>query len=363
MSTSTAANDKAAGVPHVTGAPVRLSDIHADYAWNTRAERNVQDMEDLESSGFEGFKNNIRDGGQVTAVILRNTGGKTLGGAKTDKPFELICGFRRHRAITLLNTDKAETEKAKKERNGMAVPNLPNGTILAEVRDVADVTHARILNGVENTARKNLKAPDMVFLVKDLQKAGMTQQPIADALGITQGWVSRLQTVGKLPLAVLEHWRERKAIPPVTTRTGVYELKDKAPSVELTEPEMRKLAHQQEVEEKTPEEMTARYIRKVKPEVQADGPGLPTPVVDKVKENVAEMAAFLGCMVKAGFLQEGSLDWSNVIGPKKKGFPIDCGPDDSRDRLAELKTAAKIAFDEEVAKLGATTSKATNANV
>ena len=322
--------------------PVELSKIHADYGWNSRAERNVQDMADTESAGFEGFEGNIAKSGQITAIILRNTNGKTLSGQKTDKQFEVVCGFRRHRAITNLNTKKASKP---------CVPGLPDGCILAEVRDVKDETEARILNGQENTARKNLKAQDLVYLAGALQKAGMAQIPIGEALGITQGWVSKLLKVASLPPAVLAHWRDERPIPAVQTKDGMFELKagsngKAVPGRELTEPEMRALADLKG----TPEELTARYIRMVKPAPSqgdsADGPS----AADKVKANVIEVAALMGCMVRAGVLDNGSLDWNRVIGLKKKGYPIDCGKDDSQDRLIELGDAAQEAFEKEVSK-------------
>ncbi len=335
-----------------TSAPVELSKIHADYSWNSRAERNVQDMADTESAGFDGFEANIRTSGQITAIILRNTNGKTLSGQKTDKPYEVVCGFRRFRAISDLNAKKASKP---------CVPGLPDGTILAEIRDVKDTTEARILNGQENTARKNLKAPDLVFLVGGLAKAGMQQVPISEALGITQGWVSKLLKVASLPPAVLDHWRDAKPIPAVQTKDGVFELKaesnGKAPiGRELTEPEMRALAELKA----TPDELTARYIRMVKPAPSQgesdDGPS----EADKVMNKVTEIAGLMGCMVRAGVLDNGSLDWNRVIGPKKKGFPIDCGKDDSQERLIALGDAAQEAFDKEVTK-GAKGSESKNA--
>lgn len=344
----TAATTKA--VTH-TSMPVELTKIHVDPIWNSRAARNVRDMADTESAGYDGFKVNIRTAGQITSVILRNTGGKTLAGGKTDKPFELVCGFRRHTAIEDLNKTKEN------------VPGLPAGCILAEVRELSD-QEARILNGQENTARKNLKAPDLVFLAGDLAKSGMAQVPISEALGITQGWVSKLLKVASLPPAVLAHWRDNLPIPAVQTKDGVFELKGEngkaATSRELTEPEMRALAELKG----TPEEITARYIRTVKPAPSpgdsVDGPS----ETDKVMTKVVETAALMGCMVRAGVLDNGSLDWNRVIGPRKKGYPIDCGKDDSQERLLELGDAATEAFEKEVSKgaQGKAENKAVHAN-
>lgn len=340
--------------------PVELSKIHADFSWNSRAERFIQDMADTENAGFEVWARGIGQTGQLSPCILRNTNGKLLNGQKTDKPYELIVGFRRFKAITLLNSGQYLAD-AKKEKRPV-VPNLPDGTILAEVREVKDAVTARILNGVENTGRKNLKAQDLVFLVRDLQKDGMAQVPIAEALGITQGWVSKLLKVGSLPQVILDHWRDEKPIPAVTTKDGVFKLEAGAngkavASRELTEPEMRSLAELKG----TPDEITARYIRLVKPVAQGEGDGAPEATKDKVKEEVSYIAGLMGCMVRAGVLDNGSLDWNRVIGPKKKGYPIDCGKDDSQERLLELGDAAREAFEKEVTKggKGATETSAT----
>jgi ParB/RepB/Spo0J family partition protein len=332
VTTMSAANTP--NTTHSIAAPVDISKIYADYGWNSRSERNVQDMADTESSGFEGFENNIGTSGQITPIILRNTNGKSLSGKKVNEPYEVVVGFRRFKAVSSLNSKKVK------------VPNLPAGTIMAEIRDVKTEVEARILNGQENTLRKNLKAPDMTYLALQLAKAGLAQVPIAEALGITQGWVSKLLKVASLPPAVLAHWRDGSAIPAVQTKDGVYELKAGTTTKELTEPEMRSLA-----ELKTsPEELTARYIRMVTPTVsQGDSDAGPSEK-DKVLENVIEVASLMGCMVRAGVLDNGSLDWNRVIGPKKKGYPIDCGKDDTQERLIALGDAAQEAFDREVTK-------------
>ncbi|VVB55195.1 Nucleoid occlusion protein [uncultured archaeon] len=315
--------------------PVDLSKIYADYDLNSRSKRNIEDMADTESAGFEGFQANIGTNGQITNIILRNTNGKSLSGKKVDQPYEVVVGFRRFRAISNLHAKKAK------------VPNLPPGTILAEVREVKTIIEFRILNGIENVQRKDLKAPDMVFLARELATVGgMNQVSIADALGITQGWVSKLLKVGGLPLPVLEHWRDNKPIAAIQTKDGVFELKAGESKTELTEPEMRALAELKS----TPEEITARYIRLVRPApAQGDSDAAPTEK-DKILENVKETAALMGCMVRAGVLDNGSLDWNRVIGPKKKGYPIDCGKDDNQERLIELGDAAQEAFDKEVTK-------------
>jgi len=60
-------------------------------------------------------------------------------------------------------------------------------------------------------------------------------------------------------------------------------------------------------------------------------------------------------------LDNGSLDWNRVIGPKKKGYPIDCGKDDSQERLLELGDFAREAFEKEVTKGGKGSTAETSA--
>ncbi len=327
---------------------VPLTEIHVDYAWNCRSARRIQDMADTESSGFEGFGANIRQNGLISPVVLRETHGKTITGEKTDKKYELVVGFRRIRAVTLLN-GPGELERAKTEKRATVIPNLPNGTIAAIVRQIDNKTDARILNGTENTGRTNLKAPDLVFLARELAAEKMSQTAIGEALGITQGWVSRLLTVASLPPAVLNNWRDGTPIPPVTVKDGVFQItKEQAKTQkEMTEPDIRALA----ALKSGPEEITARYIRQVLPRPeQGEGPGTGEPEKDKVKEEVRAIAALMGCMVRAGVLDNGSLAWNRVIGPKKQGFPIDCGKDVTQARLLELGDIADEAFNAEVTK-------------
>ena len=324
-----------------TAQPVELNRIHVDPTWNSRAMRNVRDMADTESAGFDGFEANIRTTGQISAVILRNTGGKTLAGGKTDKPYELVCGFRRHNAITDLNAKKATKP---------CVPGLPDGFIMAEVRELSPL-EARILNGQENTVRKNLKAPDLVFLAADLAKTGMTQTSICESLGVTQGWVSKLLKIATLPPAVLAHWRDEQPIAPVQTKDGVFEIKadengKAVPSREMTEPEMRALAETKG----TPEETTARYIRTIRPNISKGDSDAGPSESDKILDKVVEIASLMGCMVRVGVLDNGSLDWTRVIGPKKKGYPIDSGKDDSQERMITLGDAAQEAFEKEITR-------------
>lgn len=320
--------------------PVELSKIYVDYDWNSRSTRRLIDESDTEYAGFDGFEANIGSNGQLTPVILRNTNGKSLAGKKISEPYEVVIGFRRSRAVTNLHAKKVK------------IPNLPAGTILAEVRDVKTEIEARLLNGIENIQRKNLKAPDLVFLARDLAtKGGMNQVTIAESLGITQGWVSRLLKVAGLPLPVLDHWRDNKPITAVQTKDGVFELKaeEAKTGTELTEPEMRALAELKGPSH-TPEELIARYIRLVKPAPAAGTSDAgPTPK-DPILENVKEIAALMGCMVRAGVLNNGSLDWAKVIGAKKDGYPIDAGKDRSQERMLQLTDAAEESFEKEALK-------------
>lgn len=328
-------------LPHEEIKRIQLTDIHVDWAWNVRSERRVQDLADTESEGFEGLAHSIEATGQDTPVILRNTeGGKTLAGKSTKAPYELVCGFRRYKAISMLMSGQklADATRAGKP----VVPNLGNGTILAVVRPVHDALEARVLNGKENTARSNLKAPDLTKLVKELSDRGMKQGDIVIALGITQGWVSKLQKIATLPPAILDHWRDGKPIPQFVTKEGAYSLAEGEGQKELTVPQMWDLA---DLKNNTPEDLTARYVRILKPEGSADGPGAAPSQKDPVLDKVKEIAAICGALVNAGVLDSGNLDWARVLGDPKKGFPLNAGKSPDAARIQALSDAASDAYE------------------
>src|SRR5579872_6010288 len=152
----------AGGAPHVKAngftftedeiKHVPLTDIEVDHKWNSRSQANVMsevdETADDKTERFAGLRASLFASGQDEPVAIRKVqGGKTLGGTKTDKPYELLAGFRRFEAIKALNADKVMQDAASADKRSIIL-NTPNGTIRAVVKDL-DAQSARSLNRSE----------------------------------------------------------------------------------------------------------------------------------------------------------------------------------------------------------------------
>lgn len=328
---------------------IPLSDIFVDYSWNVRSLRNVMSevsdaVQDTtlkgthtgEGAGIVGLAVSLLNDGQDQAVFVRKVeGGKSLGGKKTDKPFEVYCGFRRITAADILNRkpeeiaktlpEKAATdlvariETATKAKRNI-IPNTANGTILAVIRNV-DAAKARLDNGRENTLRQNLDTPDMVKYISNLtSETKMTQAQMAEALGIGQPYVSRLKKVATLPSVILNHWRGEGKVP------GLPEtVTDRLTSRQLSD--LADLA----MKDSLPEgEVIKRYVDTLNPPTAADGSGGED--ADRPLKRIKELGFMIGVMIREGILVAGDLSWARVIGPKREGFLIDTGKVDATKR-------------------------------
>lgn len=322
---------------------VPLKDIHADYAWNVRSQAEVyrdtsdgvRDGKNDEGFGLREFAKTFNLGGQDTPVILAEVkSGKTLAGVKTDKKFELIAGFRRFTAISLLNsTEEVDKRKAGPTETNpnvgpvKSVANVADGHIKAIVKSFPNALAARQLNARENTLRSNLGTADLVRLVKEyVQVHEQTQPATAETLGITQGYVAKLNKIGKLPDVILAHWRERTPIPGVDT---------KADWKQLTNADMLDLA---EVVGKEPQpELVKRYVALLEGGKPATGDGKTTE--QKVEEKLDDMGFLLGALFAKGIIAKGTMAFGEVIGPQKAGYLLNGGAKDptpaKRDELVE----------------------------
>lgn len=173
---------------------IPLTQIIADTKWNARREDFTED------SGAEGAESEFKDlvaslasKGQDEPVTVRPKG----------KKFELIAGFRRYAALMFL----AEQSKSTKD-----------ATINAIERDLSDV-EARSLNLRENTARDDLKGPDLAFGVYDLYvqrtkaNGGVapTETAMAQELGKNQAYIGRLLNIMKhCDTKITSAWRAAK---------------------------------------------------------------------------------------------------------------------------------------------------------
>jgi ParB/RepB/Spo0J family partition protein len=159
-----------------------LSKIKADYAWNARQGLIDKDGKPVLSSGDE-TKNNLQDlmnsielEGQDDPVVVRPIG--------KGENFSLVAGFRRFLAIKMI------AEKQGKK----------DATIKAFVRHMSDL-EARAANIRENTARDDLRGPDLAWSVSALEKAyvdkGMKASSvvIANSIGKNQSYVAKLMRI------------------------------------------------------------------------------------------------------------------------------------------------------------------------
>lgn len=325
---------------------IPLTDIFIDYDYNVRSKSDVLSntsdaVQDTtiksehqgEGTGLKGLALGLHKDGQDTPVVLRRVdGGKSLGGKKTDKPYELVCGFRRTTAAQMVSEnvfagmgdkDKDVVALAKsiedaKKAKRPAIPNTADGTVLAVVRELTPKA-ARLLNGRENTQRQNLSTPDMVRYAYTLStEEKMKQVEIGEALGVDQSYVARLLKIASLPKPVFLHWRGDTKLP------GLPE----AVTRRLTSREMSELA--KDTEGQTEGEIQARYVEMLNPPPPVEGAeGAGT---DSAMKRITELGTLLGVLVRAGVIESGSLAWSKVIGPKKEGYPVDTGKADATKR-------------------------------
>lgn len=322
---------------------VPFGDIFVDYDWNVRSRADVSDVSDAvrdttekngasQGVGVEDFAKNIADVGQDTPGILREVqGGKSLGGKATKCKYELVCGFRRITAAQLCNS-KELAEKAEKAGK-LCIPTQPNGTFRAVVRDLTPQA-ARLVNVRENTARNNLKTPDIMLQVRGLAKDGLSQVAIAEGLGITQGFVSKLLTIGTLPKPVLDHWRNGNGSP----LPGLPA--DKIPT-RIPTPDLIVLAGLQASDKLPESEVIARYVEMVNPTPAEGSTGGGQSKAEKDEGRVIEFAKMVATLVNSGFLAPGDLQWTKIIGPKKANFMVDAGSTDYAKVMAMCDLAAK----------------------
>lgn len=322
---------------------VPLTDIFVDYDWNIRSKAEV--MSDTsnavqdetakgphhgEGTGFKGLVKGLCQDGQKTAVTLRKVeDGKSLGGKKTDKPLELVAGFRRFTAIEAANADKDLAKLAKDEKRTI-IPGVPDGMIRAEVKKLTP-EEAQLENAIENTQRHDITTPDLAnYIQKLLAKGKVSQQKIADSLGIDQGYVSKLVKISQLPKEIIAHWRgEPVKIPglpnTVTTRLTVAQMGDLAGASK----------------DSTPGETIKRYVEMLNPSPPAPGN---SPESDAVVKRINELGNLFARAVIAGVIESGNLEWARLIGPKKDGYAIDSGKADATKRM-EYCDLMKSAFE------------------
>ena len=332
-----------------------LSDIFIDYDWNVRSREQVVSNEPLATGavdtlahnanvgvGIDGLKISIQNDGQETPVIVRAIeGGKSLGGKKTDKKYELVAGFRRATAIEALQSAESK-ELAKKDNRPTVVKDLPDGHIRAVIRTLSP-KDARFVNVRENTLRNNLTTPDLAKFVRELSvKDGMGQVQIGEKLGIDQGYISRLIRVAGLPAPIFDHWATGKLL------AGLSPNKQYGT---LTVKQMVEIADLIKVTGNTEATLIQRYLQILEPPTSAtadDGNGGSD---DPKFKKICDFAFKLGILARESFIvvADQKFDWAKLIGPKKNGFMLDCGNLKIEERSA-IWDMAEDAYEKGVTK-------------
>ncbi len=259
--------------------PIALSDIFADWAWNSRTltastsadgrtlfEESAR--EDSESAGLDGLVDDIATAGQHTPVDVRivppeglvygdghvvRTGGRA---------YALVCGFRRLAAVTLLN-ESLELRTSRSAVGKTVVPNVSDGHILAVVHGTMTEREASILNAEENFNRESLGPVDRCLVVRRLAALKMSSAEIATRLGKRRAAIEDYKRVLEMDPEIFAHWSGAKPKfrdIEIAKRIGIVDLFDiaKKPKDEQAEHYERALQLRASVEATSAWEVRAR---------------------------------------------------------------------------------------------------------
>jgi ParB-like chromosome segregation protein Spo0J len=181
---------------------IPLSDIDADYDWNSRSQQNTfltcASETDSESSGLEGLTRNILARGQDTPVDLRPTTPPFY--KITNKPWSLVAGFRRFTAVSILNKPRESDET-------LTIPGLQTGHIRSTILPHMTEREAFLRNTSENLNRDQLSPPDIFRVVrKGTEEHKMSPSDMALALGKLPSSIANYIRLTKLHPSVIDHW-------------------------------------------------------------------------------------------------------------------------------------------------------------
>lgn len=182
---------------------ILLSEVNVNPSWNVRSgnwtdDEGTPDREgEPSNTGFKGLLESIKAQGQITPVDVRPSTGKW-----GKKPYDLVTGYRRFEALSRIAAEAKNKE----------------AFVRAIVKDMTDL-EARERNLLENTARDDLKGPDLAFGVFDLLQLSnnaATQEEIAKKVNKSQPYIGKLLTIMKdIKPAITKQWRDSKQIVPV----------------------------------------------------------------------------------------------------------------------------------------------------
>lgn len=181
--------------------PLQL--VEFDHSWNSRTGEFRKDEE------FQELIDSLRDNGQDIPILVRPHPDKTK--AKST-PYSAVYGFRRGEALLAIARAQNESFKDKDARAIAKALGAQMVTVKATVKEMTEV-QAREANIRENVIRKDLKAADCCFAVKNLSDLGRSTAEIKLSLGKAQTYVDKCKRVMGLPKDVLKDWRERALNP------------------------------------------------------------------------------------------------------------------------------------------------------
>lgn len=269
---------------------VKLSQILARKNWNGRSGAWEENDGTEEDNQFNQLVESIEAGmdaagspnditaGQDTPVTLRiNTGTMS-----ETFPYELVQGFRRHRAATVIGVKRT----------------IADPEVRAIIKRVDDVD-ARFENISENTARKDLSPADQCWSIKDLLKVAkansvqLSGNQIAKRIGRDQTWVAKLVKLANgLRVEVLEKWRLCPAKISVENMLTVAQLSTK-------------------------EEQMNAFNALVRVDTEEEGgsggEGQVSSWIETKKKRIAELGAILGELERQDLINTGGLDFDSHV--------------------------------------------------
>jgi hypothetical protein len=274
---------------------------------------------------FDDFVANMRQNGQLTAVIVRPTG-------KTRKPYELVAGFRRYEAL----------ERIAKEDG-----NLAESTIKVEIRENLSNFEARKINAIENFGREDLSVADQVWTATQAfneavseQKQEPTDADMGSMLAISQAYAGRLLKVGRnVSPKLVDKWR--------TASVNPLSLEDMGKVADETDPKKQ---------EELYNSLQAKLDKKK--ETATKGPGAWVDGACTTCEKIGHMfgtlvlleqilpdtltfnADFLGLLAESGMIKFGkkgndSKAKSRMVGALKRGYKAGQQPREEADETEE----------------------------
>ncbi len=274
-----------------------LTDIDLSYQNQRTGDWTKGDSEQdpLNDSSFKELVESIQEVGQTEPVTVRPSPSKK-------GKFQLVKGFRRYAALRHL----AELGHSQK-----------TATIKVIVKNLDEV-QAFEEHVLENTARDNLKGPDLGFAAYKMQQLhkqrgiNMSGKTVAQRMGKNQPYIAQLLRIIERAPQVASDWRD-------------------AP-VQLSVNEMDRISKLKE-----PAEQKAEYDRLLK--AATDEPD-PNQWVKDACTKVEKVATLIGTLEREGLISDVEIVWDEKLGPL--GITVKEGA--TLSQISSIAKAAREAY-------------------